>query len=192
MEDLRGFYGKVYDVLTSIAGAKKEDGTKNHFVNVHTDGTCDEWIFQGKFAFGGKYRRRTNTIDCYQEDSYPELDELISNINEILAHYEKVWRSPLKEKENFFYKTVSETPISIKIVSVYWFEYLETLKEEGEKNLKCLTDEEDVAAAKFGREKSAELEPIIYKWVEDEMPVKNNIPSLIKKDVLKWVVNGML
>lgn len=41
----------------------------------------EEWRFQGKLGFGGKYRTRRNEVDCYQEDITYERLEIINTIN---------------------------------------------------------------------------------------------------------------
>lgn len=79
------FYEKVYDILVELGGAP-EDGYRDAFVYNYTEEKfkSNEWRFQGKLGFGGKYRGETNMIDCYTEDETPERLELIKTINEKL------------------------------------------------------------------------------------------------------------
>src|SRR6478736_2515906 len=58
---------KVYDVLVNLGGA--HESSRDSFVFDHTtDRNVTEWRFQGKLGFGGKFRSRRFTVDCYQED----------------------------------------------------------------------------------------------------------------------------
>jgi hypothetical protein len=79
------FYSKVFDLLVSIGGA--HESLRADFVYHHARETppCDEYRFQGNLGFGGKYRRRTNTVDCYLEDETPERLQIIKRLNEALA-----------------------------------------------------------------------------------------------------------
>lgn len=71
----------VYDLLVSIGGA--EESERSSFIYFHcTDKYgCDEWRFIGKLGFGGKYRSKTNRVDCYKEDETPERIILIEKLN---------------------------------------------------------------------------------------------------------------
>lgn len=79
------FANQVYDLLVSIGGAYEPD--RDSFIYHHTkskDG-CDEWRFCGKLGFGGKYRSRTNSVDCYREDANEARLKLIDELNCALA-----------------------------------------------------------------------------------------------------------
>lgn len=72
---------KIYDLLTSIGGASESE--RNNFVYHHTetkDG-CNEWRFQGKLGFGGKYRSTRNRVDCYLEDETTERLFILNELN---------------------------------------------------------------------------------------------------------------
>lgn len=73
------FYNKVYTVLVNLGGAREDD--RYDFVYHHTTQDTDEWRFIGVLGFGGKYRRKTNTVDCYKEDEDMERLETIKIIN---------------------------------------------------------------------------------------------------------------
>lgn len=65
------FYMNVYKILMEYAGAYNgnNDFETYSFVSAHIqEDPCIEWRFQGKLGFGGKYRSRRNTVDCYPED----------------------------------------------------------------------------------------------------------------------------
>lgn len=71
----------VYDLLVSIGGAfesHRSDFIYHHCTN--KDG-CDEYRFMGKLGCGGKYRSKTNTVDCYTEDEIPSRIMLIEKLN---------------------------------------------------------------------------------------------------------------
>lgn len=74
---------KIYDLLVSVGGAREKE--RESFIYHHTNG-CDEWRFQGKLGFGGKYRSRTNTVDCYLEDETPERTKIVKQLNEELQN----------------------------------------------------------------------------------------------------------
>jgi hypothetical protein len=72
---------KIYDILVNLGGASER--MKDSFIYHHCESNdgCDEWRFGGKLGFGGKYRSRTNTVDCYLEDETISKKHLIKNIN---------------------------------------------------------------------------------------------------------------
>lgn len=76
---------QIYDLLVSIGGAYEP--LRDSFIYVHMDPKypCHEWRFSGKLGFGGKYRSRTNTVDCYSEDQTPERLKLIEDLNTALS-----------------------------------------------------------------------------------------------------------
>lgn len=74
------WFSAVFGVLITYAGADAE--MHHNFVMMHTeDSPCDEYRFQGLLGFGGKYRRKTNTVDCYPEDLNLERKKLIDQTN---------------------------------------------------------------------------------------------------------------
>lgn len=74
---------RIYDVLVKLGGAWPD--SRYMFVRSHAEDNCKEWRFQGHLGFGGKYRSRTNSVDCYPEDMTPEKLRLIEQINAELA-----------------------------------------------------------------------------------------------------------
>lgn len=79
------FFSKVYSVLVEYG--KASEHMRDNFILSHISNqkyVCTEYRFCGIFGLGGKYRRRTNSIDYYSEDSSPELDEMEKQINALL------------------------------------------------------------------------------------------------------------
>lgn len=78
---------KVWDILVSFAGAyeDKEGYERKNFKYHHYKKGCDEWRFQGKLGYGGKYRSQTNSVDCHKEDETKERLEIINQTNEALS-----------------------------------------------------------------------------------------------------------
>lgn len=76
---------QIYDLLVSIGGAYEP--IRDYFIYAHMDNNypCDEWRFGGKLGMGGKYRRETNSVDCYSEDETPERLKLINELNNALS-----------------------------------------------------------------------------------------------------------
>jgi len=76
------FYHKVYDILEQLGGATG-DGYRESFIYNFTQDKykSDEWRFQGKLGFGGKYRGERNVVDCYPEDETPARLKLIKKMN---------------------------------------------------------------------------------------------------------------
>lgn len=74
----------VYDILVKIGGAIEDD--RDSFTQeMMSNNPTDEWRFQGKLGFGGKYWRKTNQVSCYPEDETPEKMGLIHEINSHLS-----------------------------------------------------------------------------------------------------------
>lgn len=75
----------VYSILVNIGGAS--ESMRGSFVQNHTDTEypCTEWRFCGHLGYGGKYRRKTNKVDCYSEDETPKRIALIRELNDALA-----------------------------------------------------------------------------------------------------------
>lgn len=74
---------KIYDILVNLGGAVESfrDSFIYHHVFTEEKHSCDEWRFSGKLGFGGKYRSRTNSVDCYKEDENSAIIRLIEKIN---------------------------------------------------------------------------------------------------------------
>lgn len=73
---------RAFDILVAPGGATADSRTS--FVSNHLDG-CEEWRFCGHLSRGGKYRIRTNTVDCYPEDRTLERAALVERMNHLLA-----------------------------------------------------------------------------------------------------------
>lgn len=76
---------KVYDILVKISGSREYWRDTFIYDHVIDRNECTEWRFQGKLGFGGKYRSRTNTVDCYKEDETSETLEIMRKTNEELS-----------------------------------------------------------------------------------------------------------
>ena len=83
----------VYDVLVQIAGA--DETMRGSFIQNHLSG-CEEWRFCGRLGFGGKYRSRTNTVDCYREDETKTRRVIIKATNAELVKLSNDPSSPAK------------------------------------------------------------------------------------------------
>jgi hypothetical protein len=74
------FYRHIYHALMQYAGASPAEAF--HFAYAHlNDSYLQEWRFQGKLGFGGKYWRERNEISCYKEDETPERLKIIEETN---------------------------------------------------------------------------------------------------------------
>ena len=71
----------VYNLLVLIGGAYEDDRQSFIYAHVKDKYTCNEWRFQGHLGFGGKYRRLSNRVDCYTEDSTPKRRKIIEHLN---------------------------------------------------------------------------------------------------------------
>ena len=76
---------KIYDLLVSIGGASER--MMDSFIYHHCESKegCDEWRFQGKLGFGGKYYSERNVVDCYTEDRNPTTIAIINELNDKLS-----------------------------------------------------------------------------------------------------------
>ena len=83
------YYNKVYDILVNIGGAVETDRIAFVYEHLNAEYPCTEWRFSGKLGFGGKYRSKRNTVDCYQEDETSKRIELIKLMNKELAKIKK-------------------------------------------------------------------------------------------------------
>ena len=80
---------KIYNILVNLGGASEDmrDSFVYHHIDDKTDKNheiCTEWRFMGKLGYGGKYRSRYNTVDCYKEDETKTTLKLVNEINELL------------------------------------------------------------------------------------------------------------
>lgn len=79
------FYREVYKILMEEVGASEHD--LEHFVQDQTsEMPAEEWRFSGSLGFGGKYWRKRNRVDCYQEDETPRRKERIEWANRRLKY----------------------------------------------------------------------------------------------------------
>lgn len=77
---------KVYDILEEIGASSN---MRDAFIHTQTTEDCDEWRFQGKLGFGGKFwnewsyldRRYSWRVSCYTEDETPQREKLINETN---------------------------------------------------------------------------------------------------------------
>jgi len=79
------FANKVYDLLVSIGGANENE--RKDFIYHHClyKNGCQEWRFQGKLGFGGKYRSVRNGVSYYHETSTPEIIDISKELEEKLS-----------------------------------------------------------------------------------------------------------
>jgi hypothetical protein len=83
------YYNKVYDLLVKVGGAPED--MRDYFTFIHVDErhSVEEYRFQGKLGFGGKYWKWRNSVTCYSEDETPERVKIMNELNERLAKLEK-------------------------------------------------------------------------------------------------------
>ena len=93
--DKIAYYEAVYSILVRFAGAR-ESSMRQDFVFHHARSTvpCTEFRFIGSLGHGGKYRSRTNTVDCYTEDENPERLRMIEETNQALANLKEQCEKP--------------------------------------------------------------------------------------------------
>ena len=72
---------KIYDLLQNMGGALESERSDFIYHHVISKDSCNEWRFRGKLGFGGKYRAKNNSVDCYKEDLNTERSELINTLN---------------------------------------------------------------------------------------------------------------
>lgn len=78
------WFSQVYSVL--MVHCEAPLGMMQQFIAAHTgERPCDEFRFQGRLGFGGKYRRKTNTVDYYPEDETHARRALMHDTNAALA-----------------------------------------------------------------------------------------------------------
>lgn len=82
---------RAYDILVEHAGARDDEGERQAFAQhvAHVERPCQEYRFQGKLGFGGKFwnddRRETPFVNCYSENATPERTSIILKTNAALA-----------------------------------------------------------------------------------------------------------
>ena len=85
----------IYDILVEI-GAR--ESMRDSFVYLFSrDNDINEWRFQGKLGFGGKFwneysytdKRYNWRVSCYSEDETPELLQIINDTNKKLWELSK-------------------------------------------------------------------------------------------------------
>lgn len=97
-----GWYNAVFDLLVSTGGT--HESMRDDFLYRHArlGEPCDEYRFQGKLGFGGKYLRKTNRVSLYVEDETPERvalrDRLNTELASLLDTYERAELARLKAK----------------------------------------------------------------------------------------------
>jgi hypothetical protein len=80
---------QVYDILVEIGAP---ENMRKAFVWTQTHEDCNEWRFEGKLGFGGKFWNEWSYIEekfkwrvsCYSEDETPEREKLINETNQKL------------------------------------------------------------------------------------------------------------
>ncbi|MBK8037669.1 MAG: hypothetical protein IPK22_11115 [Verrucomicrobiaceae bacterium] len=79
------WFDSVFDALKNIGGA--HESMRQDFIYHHARSAdpCDEYRFQGKLGFGGKYWRKENRVSCYREDETPERLRLIIELDAAIA-----------------------------------------------------------------------------------------------------------
>lgn len=72
---------QVYDILVELGGAREDERGAFLYHHCESKEGCEEWRFQGKLGFGGKYKSPQNKVDCYSEDETEERGFIIAEIN---------------------------------------------------------------------------------------------------------------
>ena len=80
---------KVYDILVEIGALEI---MRDAFIHTQSTEECNEWRFQGKLGFGGKFWNEWSYLDdepkwrvsCYSEDETPEREKIIEETNQKL------------------------------------------------------------------------------------------------------------
>lgn len=80
---LHSWPNRVYSILVELAGASNKSDDFTGFAVAMQDG-CEEYRFQGRLGFGGKFRPKTMKVDCYPEDITPERLAIIERTNAAL------------------------------------------------------------------------------------------------------------
>ena len=95
---------RVYDILVADAGAPESE--RNMFVHAHTDSESEfnEYRFQGKFGFGGKFWSHYLDVNYYSEDNTKELDALQEIVNDkimLCIYGENIGKKVQKDSKPF-------------------------------------------------------------------------------------------
>lgn len=77
-------FSSVYDALVTIGGAPERGRVSFIYHHTSEEYPCTEWRFSGHLGCGGKYRSKTNTVDCYSEDETPTRTAIIADLNSAL------------------------------------------------------------------------------------------------------------
>lgn len=80
---------KVYKILEDIGAASS---MREAFISTQSREDCNEWRFQGKLGFGGKFwnewsyleERPLWRVSCYTEDENAKTDKIVKETNEKL------------------------------------------------------------------------------------------------------------
>lgn len=78
-------YAAVFNLLSSVGGANESMRADFVYEHARAKPPCEEFRFQGRLGFGGKYYRLTNRVSCYREDETPERLAIIERLNTELA-----------------------------------------------------------------------------------------------------------
>jgi hypothetical protein len=79
----------VYDILVEIGALEL---MRKAFIYTQSHEDCQEWRFEGKLGFGGKFWNEWSYLEnkplwrvsCYTEDENPKTDKIIKDTNEKL------------------------------------------------------------------------------------------------------------
>lgn len=84
----------VYDILVRCCGAYNGSDDWNQFIYHQTTG-CQEYRFQGKLGFGGKFWNGPSGwfVTCYSEDLTPARQTMLDETNEALKELRKEYDS---------------------------------------------------------------------------------------------------
>jgi len=114
------YFSAVYDILVQTLGANESD--RENFIACHSFSCVEEWRFQGKLGFGGKYWSGRNQVSFYAEDSNPVREFLTTQANEQLSQISiQFLISFEKEKKAAFVKD---------LIPISYFVIFETLNGE--------------------------------------------------------------
>ena len=87
---------KIYNILVEIGASER---MRNGFIYLFShDNDIEEWRFQGKLGFGGKFWNEYSHINksynwrvsCYSEDETPEILQIINDTNTKLCELSEI------------------------------------------------------------------------------------------------------
>lgn len=84
-------YNKVYSVLVEFGGADESD-RQSFMYEMFKPKPTDEYRFQGKFGFGGKYWTRRNQISMYRENITDKLTIALDKVNLELKKLDEIYK----------------------------------------------------------------------------------------------------